>query len=62
MFEVADENKNNVLEVDEFHHFTLFVAEAVSSLPLANKADSIDNMFEKFDNNQDGVLSWDEIW
>jgi hypothetical protein len=51
MFEVADENKDNVLELDEFHHFTLYIAEAVSSLPLANKIETIDNMFEKFDAN-----------
>lgn len=62
MFEVADVNKDNVLTLDEFHHFTLYLVEAVSSMPFADTAQVIEKLFEKFDVNKDGILSWEEIY
>lgn len=61
MFEVADANKDNVLELDEFKQFTLFVLEALHGL-VAHDPDTIDNVFAKFDTNKDGLLDWNEIW
>jgi len=33
MFEVADRNSDNVLEMEEFVNFSAYIAEAVGSLP-----------------------------
>jgi Ca2+-binding EF-hand superfamily protein len=62
MFEVADFNKTNVLEEDEFKHFSLYLAEAVGSMPFAEPENVMEGMFERFDINKDGVLSWEEIF
>jgi len=61
MFEVADANSDNVLEIDEFKQFTLFVLEALHGL-VAHDPTTIDDLFTKFDTNKDGLLDWNEIW
>lgn len=41
MFEVADANKDSVLEVDEFKQFTLFVLEALGGLELTQDEETL---------------------
>jgi len=61
MFEAADENKNQLLTIDEFKQFTLFVLEAIQGVNFSEEV-TIENQFNKFDENKDGVLDWDEVW
>jgi Ca2+-binding EF-hand superfamily protein len=62
MFDVADTNKNGVLEQEEFKQFTLFVLEAINGLSIADDEDDVGAMFARFDKNKDGILDWSEIW
>ena len=62
MFELADVSKDNQLNSDEFCHFTCYVLEAVSSIPLADHATTFDELFQRFDANRNGSLSWEEVW
>lgn len=36
MFNAADANKDEVLKLDEFKQFSLFVLEALQGIPFAN--------------------------
>lgn len=62
MFEVADENKDNILELDEFKQFSLFMLEALDGLSLSQSTEELDSLFARFDANKDGKLDWKEIW
>jgi len=41
MFDVADENHDNVLVTDEFKQFTLYVLEGLQGLQLANHGEEM---------------------
>jgi hypothetical protein len=62
MFDVADENRDGVLQPDEFRQFTLFVLEAMQTMKLGSYNEDITDLFKRFDTNCDGELSWEEIW
>jgi Ca2+-binding EF-hand superfamily protein len=62
MFNAADNNRDGVLQLDEFKQFSLFILEALSDMQLFNQQQSAEDMFKKFDVNKDGVLEWTEIW
>lgn len=62
MFDVADENRNGHLQPDEFRVFTSFVLEAMQTMKLGAYNDDIADLFQSFDANCDGDLSWDEVW
>ena len=62
MFKDADENQDGELSLDEFKQFTLNLLQALEGLNFRNHDLAMANLFEEFDRNKDGVLSWDEIW
>jgi Ca2+-binding EF-hand superfamily protein len=62
MFDCADENRDGVLQLEEFKQFTLFVLEGLEGLNLHTNQSSVGEMFSKLDKNKDGVLEWNEIW
>ena len=62
MFDTADDNKDGVLQIDEFKQFVLFILEGLSGLELAKNESEITSLFENLDKNKDGVLEWGEIW
>jgi Ca2+-binding EF-hand superfamily protein len=45
MFECADDNRDGVLQLEEFKQFTLFVLEGLDGLGLAKNLSSVDDMF-----------------
>lgn len=63
MFEVADLNSDNVLELDEYKQFFLYLLEALSTgTGILDGSDDVGEMFSRFDKNHDGRLDWEEIW
>lgn len=62
MFEVADENHDEVLVLDEFKQFSLFIMQAMTNLKVDKASHTVTEIFTNFDINKDGKLDWDEIW
>lgn len=62
MFEVSDMNHDNVLELDEYKQFTLYLLESLSAGVIGEDSTPIGDLFASFDKNKDGRLDWEEIW
>lgn len=62
MFAASDIDRNGVLVVNEFKQFTLYVLDACTTLRLAEDTKTYHDLFQNFDKNRDGILSYDEIW
>jgi Ca2+-binding EF-hand superfamily protein len=62
MFDVADENKDEVLEIHEMAQFSNYVIEGCQGLSLAQGGEDLKELFARFDTNKDGKIDWEEIW
>jgi Ca2+-binding EF-hand superfamily protein len=62
MFDVADENGDDKLEMHEFSLFSNFVIEGCQGLKLTTETEELPDLFARVDANNDGTLDWEEIW
>jgi len=60
--EVDSGAKDGELDVDEFKQFVLYILDVLQNIKIFKDGENLKHLFQRYDTNQDGILSWEEAW